>query len=250
MFDNRTIEEVSNPVLPFGQWLRYGPGQMVKPLPTIPPALSFTPPAAVTEAAAALFPELPPFLPSFFQTPTIQPDPQSLQSGISPCLSSTISPHTMLHHHHLHHHHHHASDHRRKRKDAREITDHNQQLLALRAKGVSYKAIRERLGLSEAESTLRGRLRTLTKPKSERLRQPRWMDDDVLSPLLSLPPSPPPKYYLDADSGMGWLDRLSTSCRLSSPADHRNGRRYPKLLSTLAAVINSARVPARSSISS
>lgn len=62
-------------------------------------------------------------------------------------------------------------------------TDHL--LVHYRSQGVSYKAIKQRLNLDEAESTLRGRYRTLTKPKSERLRKPVWSETDV---------SPPPPF--------------------------------------------------------
>jgi hypothetical protein len=55
-------------------------------------------------------------------------------------------------------------------------------LVALRQQGVSYKTIKSKLNLDEAESTLRGRYRTLTKPKNERLRKPVWDPADV-SPL-------------------------------------------------------------------
>jgi len=47
-------------------------------------------------------------------------------------------------------------------------------LVFYRAQGRSYKSIKNELNLEEAESTLRGRHRTLTKPKSERLRKPVW----------------------------------------------------------------------------
>lgn len=53
------------------------------------------------------------------------------------------------------------------------------QLVYLRQQGVSYKTIKIQLNLEEAESTLRGRFRTLTKPKNERLRKPVWAETDV-----------------------------------------------------------------------
>ncbi|PWW75952.1 hypothetical protein C7212DRAFT_344338 [Tuber magnatum] len=58
-------------------------------------------------------------------------------------------------------------------------TTQNALLLHWRSQGISYKTIRTRLNLTEAESTLRGRLRTLTKPKCERLRRPQWLPEDV-----------------------------------------------------------------------
>ena len=60
------------------------------------------------------------------------------------------------------------------------------QLVYLRQRGVSYKTIKSQLNLDEAESTLRGRFRTLTKPKNERLRKPVWTEEDV----RPLPPPP------------------------------------------------------------
>lgn len=45
--------------------------------------------------------------------------------------------------------------------------------------GMSYKEIRQQGGFTEAESTLRGRYRTLTKDKEERVRRPMWKEHDV-----------------------------------------------------------------------
>ena len=45
--------------------------------------------------------------------------------------------------------------------------------------GMSYKEIRRQGKFSEAESTLRGRFRTLTKQKAARVRKPEWDDNDV-----------------------------------------------------------------------
>jgi len=50
--------------------------------------------------------------------------------------------------------------------------------------GMSYKEIRRQGKFSEAESTLRGRFRTLTKHKAARVRKPEWEENDV-SPLCS-----------------------------------------------------------------
>ena len=52
-------------------------------------------------------------------------------------------------------------------------------LLEKRLEGMSYKDIRIRGGFSEAESTLRGRHRTLTKTREARVRRPEWTDIDV-----------------------------------------------------------------------
>ena len=45
--------------------------------------------------------------------------------------------------------------------------------------GMSYKEIRRKGRFTEAESTLRGRFRTLTKHKTARVRKPEWDDNDV-----------------------------------------------------------------------
>ena len=51
--------------------------------------------------------------------------------------------------------------------------------------GMSYKDIRRRGNFVEAESTLRGRFRTLTKHKAARVRKPEWTDNDVSAHSLA-----------------------------------------------------------------
>ena len=65
--------------------------------------------------------------------------------------------------------------------------DANNFLVQLRDQGISYKEIKARLNLSEAESTLRGRYRTLKKHKSERPRKPVWTpkDEELLVNLVT-----------------------------------------------------------------
>jgi hypothetical protein len=46
--------------------------------------------------------------------------------------------------------------------------------------GMSYKDIRRQGNFTEAESTLRGRFRTLTKHKTARVRKPEWCENDVM----------------------------------------------------------------------
>lgn len=48
-----------------------------------------------------------------------------------------------------------------------------------RRRGLSYKEIKRRGGFTEAESTLRGRIRILSKPKEMRVRKPQWNRSDV-----------------------------------------------------------------------
>ena len=52
--------------------------------------------------------------------------------------------------------------------------------------GMTYKEIRRMGGFTEAESTLRGRYRTLTKSREARVRKPEWSEKDVS--CLCLPP--------------------------------------------------------------
>ncbi|KAK5013769.1 hypothetical protein LTR16_004149 [Cryomyces antarcticus] len=52
-------------------------------------------------------------------------------------------------------------------------------LVRWRREGKSYKQIKELGGFTEAESTLRGKFRTLTKSKKERPRRPEWTQRDI-----------------------------------------------------------------------
>lgn len=52
-------------------------------------------------------------------------------------------------------------------------------LVGMRQRGYSYKEIRAGGNFYEAESTLRGRYRTLTKDREQRVRTPKWTDNDV-----------------------------------------------------------------------
>ncbi|KAI5300490.1 bifunctional AP-4-A phosphorylase/ADP sulfurylase [Ascosphaera pollenicola] len=52
-------------------------------------------------------------------------------------------------------------------------------LLEGRRLGLTYKQIKEQYGMPESESTLRGRYRSLTKPKEERVRKPVWLPNDI-----------------------------------------------------------------------
>lgn len=55
----------------------------------------------------------------------------------------------------------------------------NRLLVELKNQGKSYKDIKASVGFTEAESTLRGRYRTLTKAKHQRVRKPEWQLADV-----------------------------------------------------------------------
>ncbi len=57
-------------------------------------------------------------------------------------------------------------------------------LVKCRLAGMTYKEIRKQGKFAEAESTLRGRFRVLTKHKSARVRKPKWEENDVSLVLL------------------------------------------------------------------
>ncbi|EME89058.1 uncharacterized protein MYCFIDRAFT_89639 [Pseudocercospora fijiensis CIRAD86] len=64
-------------------------------------------------------------------------------------------------------------------EEARLRRDRDKYLLKMRERGLSYKEIKRRGKFKEAESTLRGRIRVLTKDKSERVRRPDWTENDL-----------------------------------------------------------------------
>lgn len=57
--------------------------------------------------------------------------------------------------------------------------ERNAFLIDCKRRGLSYKDIKRVGGFKEAESTLRGRYRTLTKTKDQRVRKPKWQNKDV-----------------------------------------------------------------------
>ncbi|RYO81253.1 hypothetical protein DL766_000269 [Monosporascus sp. MC13-8B] len=52
-------------------------------------------------------------------------------------------------------------------------------LIRSKESGMKYREIREKGGFKEAESTLRGRYRSLTKSKEARVRNPQWQENDL-----------------------------------------------------------------------
>lgn len=56
-------------------------------------------------------------------------------------------------------------------------------LVEWKRRGLTYRDIKWRGGFAEAESTLRGRFRNLTKDKKRRVRKPNWEDLDVCVPF-------------------------------------------------------------------
>ncbi len=74
---------------------------------------------------------------------------------------------------------------------AKEMASHHRDsnddfLVKCRLAGMTYKEIRKQGKFTEAESTLRGRFRVLTKHKSARVRKPEWQENDVSLVLLNL----------------------------------------------------------------
>ncbi|ESZ90601.1 hypothetical protein SBOR_9009 [Sclerotinia borealis F-4128] len=66
--------------------------------------------------------------------------------------------------------------------DAPQLSDRSAQngfLVNSRRAGMSYRTIRTKGKFTDAESTLRGRFRTLTKDKKDRVRRPEWTDNDL-----------------------------------------------------------------------
>lgn len=61
----------------------------------------------------------------------------------------------------------------------------NRFLVESKLAGMTYREIRRQGGFTEAESTLRGRFRTLTKNKEQRVRKPEWQEMDVSVPYAS-----------------------------------------------------------------
>ncbi|KAL2870027.1 uncharacterized protein BJX67DRAFT_303673 [Aspergillus lucknowensis] len=55
----------------------------------------------------------------------------------------------------------------------------NALLIEYKRRGLSYKDIKRIGGFKEAESTLRGRFRALTKSKEQRVRKPQWQEKDI-----------------------------------------------------------------------
>ena len=62
---------------------------------------------------------------------------------------------------------------------SRRDTSRDNELISLREQGISYREIKQNYGFTEAESTLRGRFRTLEKIPQHRVRKPQWKDKDV-----------------------------------------------------------------------
>ncbi|KAK0666518.1 hypothetical protein QBC41DRAFT_348699 [Cercophora samala] len=76
-------------------------------------------------------------------------------------------------------------------------------LIASRQKGLTYKQIRMEGGYTEAESTLRGRYRALTKSREERVRKPEWSETDLILLERAVRELSPPTSSRDNDGSEG-----------------------------------------------
>ncbi|KAK3720157.1 hypothetical protein LTR37_003981 [Vermiconidia calcicola] len=83
----------------------------------------------------------------------------------------------------------------------------NELLVEMRRKGHSYREIKRLGDFKEAESTLRGRVRMLTKEKWERVRKPQWKHRDVTLLRRAV------KYYVREDA--------------ASPCSRRGAKKMP-----------------------
>ena len=70
------------------------------------------------------------------------------------------------------------------RSSSRDTKDHF--LVMSKLSGMPYKEIKSQGHFREAESTLRGRFRSLTKSKAQRVRKPQWQERDVSRPVFVL----------------------------------------------------------------
>ncbi|CAG8036968.1 unnamed protein product [Penicillium olsonii] len=82
--------------------------------------------------------------------------------------------------------------------------ERNAFLIDCKRRGLSYKDIKRVGGFKEAESTLRGRYRTLTKSKDQRVRKPKWQSRDVklLCEAVSIHAEAPDTYSSLTHMGM------------------------------------------------
>ncbi|CAI7597983.1 unnamed protein product [Penicillium manginii] len=92
-------------------------------------------------------------------------------------------------------------------------------LVDCKRRGLSYKEIKRFGGFTEAESTLRGRYRTLTKSKDQRVRKPKWSDKDIqlLCEGVELYTENPASPHLAAISTMGTSPSTRTTPASVSP---------------------------------
>ncbi|KAJ6000020.1 hypothetical protein N7481_000429 [Penicillium waksmanii] len=100
-------------------------------------------------------------------------------------------------------------------------------LVECKRKGLSYKEIKRIGGFKEAESTLRGRYRTLTKSKDQRVRKPKWSDADIqlLCEGVDLYTEKSVRPYLAANAAIAAMNTspsaITTPASVSVPAQYQ-----------------------------
>lgn len=99
--------------------------------------------------------------------PVIAPKPEEYDGSVVSCTASNTTRQ--------------CSTEREREANLRDRRD--QYLLDRREEGFTYKEIKVMGNFFEAESTLRGRVRVLTKDRSARVRKPVWTESDVGTPL-------------------------------------------------------------------
>jgi hypothetical protein len=108
----------------------------------------------------------------------------------------------------------------------RHRSEKDEYLVQSKLRGMTYKEIRKQGGFTEAESTLRGRFRTLTKPKEQRVRKPEFQEVDVSFVSIFFPPT----YILLSMSALdkppGFLSTI-TAAHPSSPPPPQKSFLFP-----------------------
>lgn len=148
------------------------------------------------------------------------------------------------------------------RKTLHSISEERRQkdsiLLKLRRQGLTYKEIKRRTGRTEAESTLRGQVRALSKPPQHRVRKPVWTRGDVRWFSTRLSNSMLTRWIRDCSlrtqfTGIMTQHHLhrrsgrdAEAVRWKIPSDLR-GRRWPSMCLRMVDLIRSAQVLARRS---
>lgn len=127
-------------------------------------------------------------------------------------------------------------------------------LVECRRLGMSYKEIKRMYSFTEAESTLRGRYRTLTKEKKDRVRRPEWTDRDVSTTFAPLKDSADMLTSATCSSTQSSISAprpKNCARKTTSPSPSSHGKRSPSgLSSTRAPMVLATPRARRSTLSS
>ncbi|KAJ4398410.1 hypothetical protein N0V85_006292 [Neurospora sp. IMI 360204] len=144
------------------------------------------------------------------------------------------------------HHHHHQDNNATVDHLKRARADQDALLVLLRKQGKSYKQIRQQGRFTEAESTLRGRYRTLTKSREQRVRKPEWTDKDLRlleQAVRTLAKGPLSVTYSNAS-------KTSSSSPVSSSSSTTPGPAAGEALMSITSLVSTSRASQGSSKSS